>query len=78
MTLPLSSRFSTEYFAREGVTVPKRNSGNTKISIHAANAAIIKKLLFTVKMSSAETPKIMYLPTTGIKAIQMAEMIILP
>ena len=69
---PLSSRLSTEYFTREGVTVPSKNKGNTKITMQAANAAMMRKLLLTVKISSAEIPRIMYLPTTGIRAIQMA------
>ena len=47
---PLSSRLSTEYFTRDGVTVPSKNSGNTKITIHATNAAIMRKLLLTVKI----------------------------
>ena len=75
---PLSSRLSTEYFTREGVTVPSKNKGNTKITMQAANAAMMRKLLLTVKISSAEIPRIMYLPTTGIRAIQMAAIRILP
>ena len=70
--LPLSSRLSTEYFAREGVTVPSRNSGNTKITMQAANAAHIRKLVFTAKISTAEIPSTMYFPTTGMAAIQTA------
>ena len=77
--LPLSSRLSTEYFTNEGVTVPsKNNNGNTKITIQAANAAQTRKLLLTVKISTAEMPIIIYFPTTGINAIQMAAIIILP
>ena len=76
--LPLSSRLSTEYFTNEGVTVPSKNKGNTKITIQAANAAQTKKLLLTVKISTAEIPIIIYFPTTGINAIQMAAIIILP
>ena len=75
---PLSSRLSTEYFTRDGVTVPSKNNGNTKITIHATNAATIRKLLLTVKMSSAEIPSTMYFPTTGISAIQIAAIMILP
>ena len=37
--LPLSSRSSTVYFTREGVTVPSKNNGNTKMIMQAANAA---------------------------------------
>ena len=74
---PLSSRLSTEYFTRDGVTVPSKNSGNTKITIHATNAAIMRKLLLTVKISSADIPRIMYFPTTGISAIQIAAISIL-
>ena len=69
---PLSSRLSTEYFTRDGVTVPSKNKGNTKITIQAANAAIIRKLLLTVKISSADMRRTIYFPTTGISAIQIA------
>ncbi len=41
--LPLSFKLSTLYFASEGVTVPSKNSGNTKITIQAAKAAHIRK-----------------------------------
>ena len=75
--LPLSSRLPTEYFAREGVTVPNRNKGNTKITMHAANAAMIRKLLFTEKISSAEMAIMIYFPTAGIAAIHKAAMRIL-
>ena len=74
---PLSSRLSTEYLARDGVTVPSKKSGNTNITIHAAKAAIIRKLLFTANIRTAETPRIMYFPRTGIHAIQIAAIIIL-
>ena len=67
--LPLSERLCTVYFARDGVTVPRRKSGNTKITIHAAKAAQIRKFVFTAKMSSAEMPIIIYFPTAGISAI---------
>ena len=75
---PLSSRLSTEYFTREGVTVPSKNKGNTKITIQAANAAMIRKLLLTVKIKRAEIPRMIYFPTTGISAIQIAAIKILP
>ena len=75
--LPLSERLSTVYFTRDGVTVPSRNSGNTKITIQAENAAQIKNLLLTVKISSAEIPSIIYFPTTGMAAIHSAARIIL-
>ena len=68
---PLSSRLSTEYFTREGVTVPSKNKGNTKITMQAANAAMMRKLLLTVKISSAEIPRIIYFPTTGISAVEL-------
>ena len=35
----LSSRFSMVYLARDGVTVPRRNRGKTKITMQAAKAA---------------------------------------
>ena len=76
--LPLSSRLSTEYFASDGVTVPSRNNGNTKIIIQAAKAAQIRKLLFTAKISRADIPRIIYFPTTGMAAIQIAAIRILP
>ena len=77
MIFPLSSRESVVYFARLGVTVPSKNSGNTNTTIHAAKAAITRKLLLTVKIISAEIPIIMYLPTTGIRPIQIAAISIL-
>ena len=75
---PLSSKLSTEYFARDGVTVPSKNNGNTKITIHATKAAMIRKLLLTVKINNADIPSTMYLPTTGISAIQTAAIRIRP
>lgn len=47
------------------------------MTIHAANAAMIKKLLLTVKIKSAEIPSTIYLPATGIRAIQIAAIRIL-
>ena len=76
--LPLSSKLSTEYLTRDGVTVPSKNSGNTKMTMQAANAARIRKLLLTVKMRSADIPSTIYFPTTGISAIQTAAIKILP
>ena len=70
--LPLSSRLSTEYFAREGVTVPSRKRGKTKITMQAAKAAQIRKFVFTVNISRPDIPRMMYFPTTGIAAIQTA------
>ncbi len=75
---PLSSKLSTVYFTKDGVTVPSKNSGKTKIAIQARNPARIKKLLLTVKIKTAEMPKITYFPTTGIQAIQIAAIKILP
>ncbi len=75
---PLSSKLSTEYFAREGVTVPNRNRGNTKITMQAAKAAQIRKLVSTVKMTTAEIPRTTYFPSTGMEAIHMAATRILP
>ena len=76
--LPLSARLSTEYLAKEGVTVPRRNNGNTKITIHAANAAQIRKFVLTVKIRSADMPRMIYFPTTGIAPIHTAAIKILP
>ena len=75
--LPLSERLSTVYFTKEGVTVPKRKRGNTKITIHARNPAHIKKFVLTVKISTADMPRITYFPTAGINAIHMAAISIL-
>ena len=69
---PLSSRSSTVYLASEGVTVPKRKSGKTKTTMQAANAAIVRKLLFTAKIKAPEIRSITYFPRTGISAIQTA------
>ena len=69
---PLSSRLSTVTFTSEGVTVPSRNSGKTKISMQDTKAAITRKLVLTVTISSPEMPRIIYFPSTGIAAIQTA------
>ena len=69
---PLSSRLLTEYLTSDGVTVPSKNNGNTKITIQATNAARIRKLLFTEKIRTAEMPTMIYFPTTGINAIHKA------
>ena len=53
--------------------MPSRNSGKTKITMQAAKAAMMRKLVLTVKISAAETPSTIYLPTTGIRAIHTAE-----
>lgn len=76
--LPLSSRLFTVYLINDGVTVPSKKRGNTNIIIHAANAAHIRKLLFKEKSSKADIPIIIYLPATGIIAIQTDDIIILP
>ena len=76
-SFPLSSRLSTVYFTSEGVTVPSKKRGNTKITIHATKPAMIRKLLLTAKIRIPEIRMIMYLPSTGISAIQIAAMIIL-
>ena len=76
-TFPLSSRFPTEYLAREGVTVPSRNSGKTKMTMQAAKAAMMRKLLLTEKIRRAEMPTMMYFPTAGIAAIHTAAIRIL-
>ena len=70
--LPLSSRLSTVYLTSEGVTVPSRNKGNTNMTIHATNAAMIRKFVLIEKISKADIPIMMYLPTTGISAIHTA------
>ena len=75
---PLSSRLSTVYFTRDGVTVPSKNSGNTKMIMHAAKAAITRKLVLMVKTRSPEIPSMIYFPSTGIRAIQTAAKMIRP
>ena len=69
---PLSSRLPTVAFTSEGVTVPSRKSGKTKISMQEAKAAMMRKFVLTVKISRPETPRMMYFPTTGIAAIHTA------
>ena len=69
---PLSFKLSTVYFTKDGVTVPSKNKGNTKITIQAAKPAKIRKLLFTLITNMAEIPRIIYFPTTGIAAIHNA------
>ena len=39
---PLSERESMVYFARDGVTVPRRNRGNTKRRRQVAKAAMMR------------------------------------
>ena len=41
---PLSSRLSMVYLTRDGVTVPRRNKGNTKITMQVMKAAITRRL----------------------------------
>ncbi|GFH93356.1 hypothetical protein IMSAGC002_04632 [Lachnospiraceae bacterium] len=72
---PLSSRLSTVYFTKEGVTVPSKNRGYTKITIQATNPANMRKLLLTVIISTAEIASMIYFPTTGMAAIHMAAII---
>ena len=77
-TLPLSFKLSTVYLTSEGVTVPNKKSGNTKMIIQAAKAATTRKLVLMVKTRSADMPRMMYFPTTGMSAIHMEAMMILP
>ena len=70
--LPLSSRLSTVYLIRLGVTVPSRKHGKTKITIQAKNAAQIRRLSLIVTINTPEISRIRCLPTTGMAAIQMA------
>ena len=69
---PLSSRLPTVTFTSEGVTVPSRKSGKTKISMQERKAAMTRKFVLTVTISRPDTPRIRYLPSTGIAAIQTA------
>ena len=75
---PLSERDWTEYFTREGVTVPSRNSGNTNTAKALARAAQTKYIEFTERIMSPESPTIIYFPSTGISAIQTPATRILP
>ena len=52
-------------------------SGTALLFADAANAAMIRKLLFTEKISSAEMAIMIYFPTAGIAAIHKAAMRIL-
>ena len=72
--LPLSSKLSTVYFTKEGVTVPNRNKGKTKITVQAQKAAMIRKLVFTVRTKAPDIPRITYFPSTGMAAIHTAAM----
>ena len=71
-TRPESSRLSTVYFTSEGVVVPSRKSGNTKMTMQARKPAQIRKPLLTVTTSRPEIPRMTYLPRNGIAAIQTA------
>lgn len=77
-TLPLSSSLSTQNLTKEGVTVPIKNNGKTKITIQAMNPASIRKLLFTVNISKPDITTIIYFPSTGIAAIQIAAKFYVP
>ena len=76
-TFPLSSRLSTVYFTSDGVTVPKRKRGNTKMSMHATKAAMTRKLVLIEKIRTADMPTMIYLPRTGMSAIHTAAIRIL-
>ena len=67
--LPLSSRLETVQRTSDGVTVPRRNSGNTNRTMQARNAAQIRKFVFTVMTRSPVIATITYFPRTGIRAI---------
>ena len=54
--LPLSSRLSTVYFTREGVTVPSRKQGKTKITMQAQKAAMMRKLVLMVSTRPRRCP----------------------
>ena len=69
---PPSSRLSVAAFTSEGVTVPSRNSGKTNSSMQETKAATERKFVLIVKISSADTPRITYRPSTGMAAIQTA------
>ena len=60
------------YLTSDGVTVPSRNSGNTKMTMQARNAAIIRKFVSIAIISRPEMPMMIYLPSSGIAAIQTA------
>ena len=70
--LPLSSLPVTVYRTREGVQVPSRKQGNTKIIIAERNAAITRRLWLMVITSSPVIRRIRYFPAKGIAAIQTA------
>ena len=62
------------YFTNEGVTVPRRKQGKTKITMQAQKAAITRKLVFTVSTRAPEMPRMTYFPSTGMAAIHTAAM----
>ena len=70
--LPLSSRLSTVYFTREGVTVPKISSGHTNSTRQAAKAAQTRKFFVTNRASTTVMPAMTYLPSRGMQAIHTA------
>ena len=74
--MPVLSRLLTEYFTNDGVTVPNRNSGKTNRTIQVTKAAQIRKLVSMAMTSRPVTSRMMYLPKTGIAAIQTADIII--
>ena len=74
---PLLSRLSTVYFTSDGVTVPSKKSGNTNTTMHATNAAHIRRFEFTAKIIMPEMPTMTNRPKTGIAASHIAEIRIL-
>ena len=71
-TRPLCSRLSVAYFTSDGVTVPSKNSGATKIAMHERNAAQIKRFVSIATISTPATAIIRYFPSTGIAPIHSA------
>ena len=57
-TAPLSSSESIVYLTSEGVTVPSRNSGKTKITMQARKPAQTRKPRLTATTSRPEMPMI--------------------
>ena len=74
---PLSSKLSTEYFASDGVTVPSKKRGKTKIIMQVRNAAQIRKFVLIEIIIAPVIKMMMYFPRTGIAAIHTAAIKIL-
>ena len=69
---PVESREFTAYFTRDGVTVPRRNKGNTKSTRQVRNYAQMRRWISMATISIPAMAMMIYFPTSGMRAIQMA------